>query len=1044
MPRFPLIMLGFGRGVGACILALALGLLTATPVLAQAIVEGTVVNAVSQDKLSRARVTIAGTDIQTLTDDTGFYRLVGVPAGEVQLMVSYLGFRQQQVLLTVPVDGRVTRDFQILREGLVREGVDEEPIILAPYEVVEEQQMGAQALALNEQRYSPNLKSVVALDAYGDRGNENIGEYLRFLPGVTVLESGGTASSISLRGFNASMTNIMIDGAEVASAVGSGAGPDRSVNMMEVPMMNIERMEVTKVPTPDMPATGLGGSINLIRANSIRRKPLLRYQVYQNFNTHDGLTFSRGPRRPLADMNYSTKEPSFSLSYIHPVNRKLGISVGGSRTWRAEAMEGPDQWAEWFLDHPSPYMRMFRWDMPLELSKTKEGHAGVQWRITDESTLSLNVRRRESSRLRSVNRIEFNLGTHLTASGTVGDAYYTQSQQPGNSTVTMGNVGNPEIESTNDHLSLNYEHRGDLWRFDAGVTGSFADTSYGARHRGIFNWVNSSITQLAIRGEGIGEAGGIIPARITAVNRAGQAVDVLDGGNYSINSVRDDEYNYTTDRVMARVNLARDFGHRLTLQVGARIDTFENDTERNIPTWNFRPNGLSSVAARQAGNFDVIDDNFRLDISGQPVRWISDRKVYELFLQHPDWFVENTNSTITNLANNSKLLQERVTAGYIRADLRLLPNNALWIAAGVRYEHTNAKGRGLLDEPNNQYRRDADGNILRNAAGNPILITTDATERARLRYTIRGARSEQDYGDLYPSVNASYGFSENLVLRTAYARTLGRPNINNIVPGYNLPDESATSGDARFVRINNPGLRPWTADSFDLSLESYHLKGGFGAIGVFQKDVSDFFGRSEYMATAENLRGFGVPEELIPELVNRDPLHTLVITENMGDATIRGLELSYRQTLTFLPEWARGFQVYGSYTHLRLGGPNSADFQNFTPTTASWGIDLIRNRFLIRLTCAYQTATRLGPTAANVANGIPEGAYRIQEAQRRYTLNAEYSLRRYLTVYGSISDLGGGFELNNTRDAPNVPDYARTWRYREYGSNFAIGIKGTF
>jgi iron complex outermembrane recepter protein len=1030
------------RGASSRLCSVCLiGLLVVSSAAAEGIIEGQIVNAGTQAHLSRARVSVADTSIQTLTDDSGFYRLIGVPSGKVELLVSYLGFAAGRASITLAPGARVRRDFELSRDSLVRAGSEGDPIVLAPFEVVAEQHLSAQAMALNEQRYAPNLKTVVALEAYGDRGTENIGEYLRFLPGVTILEGGGTPSSISLRGFNDSMTNITIDGAEIASSAGSSGGPDRTVTMSEVPMMNIERMEVTKVPTPDVPATGLGGSINLIRSNAIRRKPLFRYQVYQNFNSHDGLTFSGGPKRPLPDMNVSTKEPSGSVSYIHPVNRNLGISVGASRTWRSLPMEGPLNLAEWFLDHPSPYMRAFRWELPQVLTKTREGQVGVQWRVTPNGTLSFNAQRRESSSLRSANRIEFNLGTHLSASNTVGDSTFTQSAQPGNSTVTMGNVGNPEVKSNNNQLSLNYDHRGDIWRIDLGLTGSFAETRYGSRHRGIFGWVNSSITQLAIRGEGIGKSYGIIPATITAMNRQNQPVDVLDGANYSINSVRDDGYEYSTDRVMARINVARDFGHRLTLKTGVRLDTFENDTERNIPTWNFRPNGLATIEARRAGNFDVFDDTFRLDINGQRVRWISDRKVYQLYLQHPDWFVENTNSTLTNLANNSKLLQESILAGYIRADLRLLPSNALWIAAGVRYEHTTAKGRGLLDDPSRQYQRDAAGNIIRNAAGNPILITTNTTERARLRYIIRGARAEQDYGDLYPSFNSSYSFSENLVLRAAYARTLGRPNINNIVPSYNMPDPSASPDtDASRIRVNNPGLKPWTADSFDLSLETYLLKDGFGTIGVFQKNVSDFFGRSELIATEALLRQFNFPEESISGLLG----DTLIMTENKGAATVKGLELSYRQSLTFLPDWARGFQVYGSYTHLRLSGSNASDFDNFTPTTASWGIDFLRNRFLIRLTCAYQTATRQAPTAANAANGIPEGAYRIQGAQRRYTLNAQYSLSRHLAIYGTFYDLDGGFTLNNTRWAPGVQDYARPYQYRKYGSNFTIGIKGAF
>jgi hypothetical protein len=52
--------------------------------------------------------------------------------------------------------------------------------------VVADREMTAQAIAMNEQRSAPNLKNVVAFDEFGDRGLENIGEFLLFLPGVSV------------------------------------------------------------------------------------------------------------------------------------------------------------------------------------------------------------------------------------------------------------------------------------------------------------------------------------------------------------------------------------------------------------------------------------------------------------------------------------------------------------------------------------------------------------------------------------------------------------------------------------------------------------------------------------------------------------------------------------------------------------------------------------------------------------------------------------------------------------------------------------------
>jgi iron complex outermembrane receptor protein len=100
-----------------------------------------------------------------------------------------------------------------------------------------------------------------------------------------------------------------------------------------------------------------------------------------------------------------------------------------------------------------------------------------------------------------------------------------------------------------------------------------------------------------------------------------------------------------------------------------------------------------------------------------------------------------------------------------------------------------------------------------------------------------------------------------LVARAAYARTLGRPDVQYVVAGITVPvptDTNATT--ARTIVVGNPGLEPWTADSFHLSLDSYHLKGGFGSVGVYRKQVSNFFAQRGRPTTAATLEAYGIPE----------------------------------------------------------------------------------------------------------------------------------------------------------------------------------------
>src|SRR5690606_7305312 len=147
-----------------------------------------------------------------------------------------------------------------------------------------------------------------------------------------------------------------------------------------------------------------------------------------------------------------------------------------------------------------------------------------------------------------------------------------------------------------------------------------------------------------------------------------------------------------------------------------------------------------------------------------------------------------------------------VSAGYLRADFRLLKNR-LNIVTGVRYEKTTDSGYGPLNDPSAQYRKDAAGNLI---DGNPnqagiqtVLITTDPLERARLRYTAQGTHTRRDYDDFYPSINTSFELTDGILLRAAYARTIGRPNVNFITPGSTLSEPTVAQPT---ITVNNPAL----------------------------------------------------------------------------------------------------------------------------------------------------------------------------------------------------------------------------------------------
>jgi hypothetical protein len=75
-------------------------------------VEGTVFHQASGLPLGRAKVVIAETAQEVLTDDEGRFVFTGAPVRTVQLKVSYLGFESQTATVSILPNGIVARDFR--------------------------------------------------------------------------------------------------------------------------------------------------------------------------------------------------------------------------------------------------------------------------------------------------------------------------------------------------------------------------------------------------------------------------------------------------------------------------------------------------------------------------------------------------------------------------------------------------------------------------------------------------------------------------------------------------------------------------------------------------------------------------------------------------------------------------------------------------------------------------------------------------------------------------------------------------------------------
>ena len=982
-------------------------------------VEGTVRNATTGNTLNNARIVVEGTRLEAFTDENGEYRLASLPAGEVRLRVSYTGMEPQTATIAVTSTGTTRRDFDLAFPRGPSAAAGQGAVQMDSF-VVEAAAMSAQAAAVNEQKVSPNIKNVVVLDEIGDLGDGNIGEYIKYTPGISIVGAPQTAGSASIRGMPAGGVIFMIDGAEVSSP-----SVDRNFDLAASSSGSVDRVEITKVPTPDRPANAVGGTVNIVgKSGFSARRRVLRLNTYAAYNSDHRLRPPGLGERLGSDSTSSARaiQPGIDLNYSHPVNKQFAFTINLSQLTRVYDM-----------DYDSPTWDLIRGVQTtnseqnvLQATERQLASTTMDWKISPADSLRLNV---DHVQINTPTRQ--NIFTTVWGAGATGSATFTQGAAAGNDTVRQSTTDGDRTRGTSAAV-LRYVHEGRLYRIDAGVNFSRSWDKRKDVANGFFRTVGNVQTgSLILRAEGWDGVYNRYAPRITATTRTGQPFDPYDNAQLTLGNPTSQPEEIQTSMKSVSSNLSRTFALStpLTLKTGFSINRQRKDRESELRTWTFAP---PASVSRLAGAHDLTNESLSRQSffnDTRQLRWISPTKYYDLFKAHPEWFVLGEPAAYQTSVANSRFFQETISAGYAMGSIKFFENK-LWIVSGVRFEKTEDYGEGPRDDLRATFRQDAQGNLLRDTAGRPIPVTTDALATAKLRYTGRGARASRDYSDYYPSINSTYYITDELVARAAFAQTLGRPALSEVIPNITLSDPNAAAPTATIV---NSGLKPWSANNFDLSFESYNLKGATIALGLFRKDVENFFTLRQTPATLPLLESFGLNDDYLN--------YTIVTKTNSGQARVQGYEASWRQSLWFLPPWAKGFSLYGNATIAKVSGPNERDFVPFAHKNLNWGASYARRSFTFRWNVAYTYKVAGAAVAASAT--VPPGTFSYVAPQITQDWSFDWKFAKHFAAYGGARNWNGA-NKRTERTGGNAPVWTRPQVYQNFGTLVTIGVRSEF
>ena len=898
---------------------------TAAQLPAAGRISGRIFNPATQEYVRNAEVSIEGTNLVAFSGDEGAYLLSNVPAGPVTVVVTYTGYDRASAPVTVAPGGTATRDFE-LRGSTYRPGSGRaagEVVTLEQFVVSSEREGNAKAIM--EQRAALNMKSVVASDNFGDVTGGNIGEFMKYLPGVVIDYNNADARAVRIGGLDPKYAAVSIDGMRMASAASATFGATtRQFEFEQASIASVESIELNKTLVASMDADAPAGSMNLRSRNAFDRKGReITATTTLTANPYD-LTWRRTPGP--GDGVHRKIRPGVVLTYADSFRQRFGVQLSLSANQLYNEQSGLTHTFDNTIAARGPVINamVFR-DNPKITTRAAYGLT-LDYKFTPNLILSWRMSGSHFRDEINARTITFRAATaQIDPSSTLTSIL----AQPTTNTTTRLESAIGHSDKWND--TVVYTPKLEFRRNDLQVTAaggySRSTTHYEDRRSGY--WANTAnwITRMSWRAE-----------RSSTTSTDWQMARVSGPEWTTLASFNRSDANPNNVSTAERTGRSQvwsgyldakkvlNLGLPVTVSVGlkSRLTAYDLWKTGSL-TWTYvgaARNQLDPstvmIAHTTPGIFDAKQGD-NVTAIGIPIP--NATAMYELYRAHPEYFAENEVGNFTTLYTSPRAAKEQIDARYLEFNTRW---NQLRLNLGVRHERTRTVGRTF----------DLIPNALVRAAG----YTTGTIPFVTYQY--RGFQRENKYGgyaNTFLSGGAKYSLTRNLVLQLSASQSIGRPDYNNLAGVIIINDTALT------VRIPNPDLKPETSDKYFASAQYYIEPAGTLSVSGYELNVKNM-GLGTQQISADEA---GYADD--PEYAG----YTFLRSSNApGTRKIRGTELEYSQQLVFLPGFARGFSVFGSVSRAAADSPVT----NVVPKAANGGLRFSNHLFNLQLRATWASA----------------------------------------------------------------------------------------
>jgi TonB-dependent receptor len=731
------------------------------------------------------------------------------------------------------------------------------------------------AVAITAQRNAPNVMNVVAIDAYGNLPNMNASELAILLPGVVGnVNDEGNINAMTIRGMGPGLNTITIDGA----LVGSQGGAGRQTRIHTITGSMFDQLELVKGHRPDRGMDSLGGTVNLRSRSPLTLKEKRRTSY--NFSAR---------MAPPGTQQIPMREQHRTHPLLNVAHQEVFDFLGGERNlgvalnlFYSEQAVGYFSTTRDYQNNNAPGTPAYLWDYNTEDNynnrKQSSVNAKFDWRLTPRTKLSVNAIYNDAMERF---RLRYNLRAFVGNATTVPSA--TSGIVPGyTARITDVRATTGSTIDISSRMSQFYHRQRHI--------SAEIEQKFGPLELDYF-WALSVDRIYSGGGDG-----GVLVNRITNI---GWRLDRTESDLYprliqtagpswsNPANYRPNSFNFADTRSVheprefranARYKLPANFAFAFKTGLRWRSELVGDESKSRRYNFTTDPRFNSGSLPTDPTLETFGDHKSGLHIPGWNANAIArGRTPLDLTLWSEDrYFYEQNRFT------GARGTTETVTAGYGMFDGRI---GRVGFLGGVRTEKTTTDSWGYVRSrtasTTAQQLADPVGAAVRDYAGN-------------LRTPNGG------YTKSFPSMHVTYDFTANLRSRVSWSTSFGRPPLNNLQPAesYNATTDELT--------INNPSLKPQTAENWDFALDYYFEPVGNLSLGWFHKSIEDYFVTGVEMGRV----GTGTDNGFGGDYQGAK----LLTRSNLGSAVVQGWEFNYQQQFTFLPGPLRGLGFSANYT----------------------------------------------------------------------------------------------------------------------------------